>query len=211
MGVVYKAHDPHIDRMVAIKVLRPDRVTNEALVKRFLNEAKAIGRFSHPNIVTVYDVGRDQGTVFIAEEFLEGTPLDEFLKENKLDTEKIVEFGIQVADALAFCAPERDHPPRHQAFQYHLHPRGANKDHRFRHRAYRGRQRPAADPGRGNSGHSVLHVAGAVARKGHRWPQRPLFPRRHALRAGREEKAVHRKEPSLHFHCDHPKSPGPSP
>ena len=103
MGVVYKAHDPHIDRMVALKVLRPDRVTSEALVKRFLNEAKAIGRFSHPNIVTVYDVGRDHGTVFIAEEFLEGTPLDEFLKENRLETEKIVEFGIQVADALDFA------------------------------------------------------------------------------------------------------------
>ena len=57
MGVVYEAHDPHIDRSVALKVLRPDRVTSEAFVERFLKEAKAIGRFSHPNIVTVYDVG----------------------------------------------------------------------------------------------------------------------------------------------------------
>ena len=59
MGVVYQAHDPEIDRMVALKVLRRDRVTSEDLVKRFLKEAKAIGRLSHPNIVTVYDVGHD--------------------------------------------------------------------------------------------------------------------------------------------------------
>jgi serine/threonine-protein kinase len=70
MGVVYQAHDPQIDRMVALKVLREDRVTSEDLVQRFLKEAKAIGRLSHPNIVTVYDVGHDHGTIYIAIEFL---------------------------------------------------------------------------------------------------------------------------------------------
>ena len=69
MGVVYEAHDPHIDRSVALKVLRPDRVTSEAFVERFLKEAKAIGRLSHPNIVTVYDVGQDHDTIYIAMEF----------------------------------------------------------------------------------------------------------------------------------------------
>jgi serine/threonine protein kinase len=57
MGVVYQAHDPQIDRMVALKVLRPDRVVSQDFVLRFLREAKAIGRISHANIVTVYDVG----------------------------------------------------------------------------------------------------------------------------------------------------------
>ena len=65
-GVVYKAHDPHIDRIVALKVLRHDRVTSENFVQRFLREAKVIGRLSHPNIVTVYDVGRDHDTIYIA-------------------------------------------------------------------------------------------------------------------------------------------------
>jgi len=60
MGVVYQALDPQIDRLVALKVLRHDRLTSEAFIHRFLKEAKAIGRLSHPNIVTVYDMGRDQ-------------------------------------------------------------------------------------------------------------------------------------------------------
>ena len=51
MGVVYQAHDPQIDRTVALKVLRQDRHTSEAFVRRFIKEAKAIGRLSHPNIV----------------------------------------------------------------------------------------------------------------------------------------------------------------
>ena len=57
MGVVYQAHDPQIDRSVALKVLRVDRVVNEEFVLRFFKEAKFIGRLSHPNIVTVYDGG----------------------------------------------------------------------------------------------------------------------------------------------------------
>lgn len=52
MGVVYEARDPRIDRVVALKVLRPDRVSTDTFVKRFLKEAKVIGRLSHPHIVT---------------------------------------------------------------------------------------------------------------------------------------------------------------
>ena len=80
MGVVYQAHDPQIERRVALKVLRPERVTSEDFAQRFLKEARAIGRLSHPHIVTVYDVGHDQGTVYIAMEFLDGRPLDEILR-----------------------------------------------------------------------------------------------------------------------------------
>jgi serine/threonine-protein kinase len=72
MGIVYQAHDPEIGRTIAVKVLREDRMTTEAFVQRFLKEARAIGRLSHPNIVTVYDIGQDRGTVYIAMEFLEG-------------------------------------------------------------------------------------------------------------------------------------------
>jgi len=66
MGVVYQAHDPQIDRSVALKVLRPDRVTSETFRHRFLKEARAVGRLSHPNIVVVYDIGEDHGTVYIS-------------------------------------------------------------------------------------------------------------------------------------------------
>ena len=103
MGVVYRAHDPQIDRLVALKVLRHDRVTSEAFVQRFLKEAKAIGRLSHPNLVTVYDVGQDHGSIYIAMEFLEGTPLNEVIQERRLALGEIVDLGVQMAEALDYA------------------------------------------------------------------------------------------------------------
>lgn len=103
MGVVYQAHDPEIDRRVALKVLRPDRVTSEDFLQRFLKEAKAIGRLSHPNIVTVYDVGRDHDTVYIAMEFLDGRPLDEIFKATPPVYKDIIHIGTQVARALDYA------------------------------------------------------------------------------------------------------------
>ncbi|MBN1931797.1 MAG: serine/threonine protein kinase [Desulfobacterales bacterium] len=103
MGVVYKAHDPQIDRLVALKVLRPDRVTSEDFVQRFLKEARAIGRLSHPNIVTVFDVGRDHGTIYIAMEFLRGKPLNEIIRERQSSLEEITDIVSQVAQALNYA------------------------------------------------------------------------------------------------------------
>ena len=103
MGVVYQAHDPQIDRMVALKVLRPDRVVSQDFVLRFLREAKAIGRISHPNIVTVYDVGQDHGTIYIAMEYLEGRPLNEVIKGKTLPMDEAVGMCVQVADALGYA------------------------------------------------------------------------------------------------------------
>lgn len=103
MGVVYQAHDPQIDRLVALKVLRPDLVRSEEFVQRFLKEAKAIGRLSHPNIVTVYDVGRDHGTIYIAMEFVEGDRLDEVMQGKEFTEKETVEFGIQVAKTLDYA------------------------------------------------------------------------------------------------------------
>ncbi len=103
MGVVYKAHDPQIDRMIALKVLREDRVTSDDFVRRFLKEAMAVGRLSHPGIVTVYDVGQDQGSIYIAMEFLQGRPLDELMAARKFSVEEIVDIGIQTARALHYA------------------------------------------------------------------------------------------------------------
>ncbi len=103
MGMVYQAHDPQIDRMVALKVLREDRLTTEDYVQRFLKEATAIGRLSHPGIVTVYDVGQDHGTIYIAMEFLEGQPLDEVSKTGSLTMQDIVTIGVQVSQALQYA------------------------------------------------------------------------------------------------------------
>ena len=103
MGVIYKAHDPQIDRVIALKVLRHDRVTSEEFVKRFYKEAKAIGRLSHSAIVTIYDVGQDKGTIYIAMEFLEGSSLDGVIRERRLSPEEIVDIGAQVTEALDYA------------------------------------------------------------------------------------------------------------
>jgi serine/threonine protein kinase len=103
MGIVYSAHDPQIDRLVAVKVLRQDKVTSEDFVQRFLQEAKAIGRLSHPNIVTVYDAGQDHNTIFIAMELLKGKPLSEFSPNSGLRLQEIVNIGVQVAEALDYA------------------------------------------------------------------------------------------------------------
>ena len=88
MGVVYEAHDPNLDLTVALKVLRQDRLVSEAFVKRFLSEAKALGRLDHPNIVRVYNVDEHEGTVYIAMEFIEGEPLNEIVKRGTADADE---------------------------------------------------------------------------------------------------------------------------
>jgi serine/threonine-protein kinase len=82
MGVVYKAFDPGIERVVALKTIRKEMFSEseqQELIGRFKNEAQAAGRLSHPNIVTVYDYGEDADSAYIAMEFVEGTGLDTLL------------------------------------------------------------------------------------------------------------------------------------
>lgn len=82
MGTVYKAFDPHIARTVALKTIRKELFGDShhaELVSRFKNEAQAAGRLMHPNIVAVYDYGEDEGSAYIAMEFVEGTPLNTVL------------------------------------------------------------------------------------------------------------------------------------
>jgi serine/threonine-protein kinase len=103
VGEVYLAHDPHIDRKVALKVLHKEHLASKKIIKRFIKEAKAIGRLSHPSIVSVYDVGKDHGTIYIAMEYLEGRPLNEVFQSEKLDIASTVDIGRQVAAALDYA------------------------------------------------------------------------------------------------------------
>lgn len=103
MGVVYRARDPEIDRPVALKVLRHDRVGDKDMVRRFFREAKAAGRLSHPNIVVVYDVGQDHGTVFIAMELVQGDGLEKLIKAGPVDPERALDLCIQAALALDYA------------------------------------------------------------------------------------------------------------
>jgi serine/threonine protein kinase len=82
MGVVYKAFDPHIERIVALKTIRKELFSDSQqheLISRFKNEAQAAGRLNHPNIVAVYDYGEDSDSAYIAMEFVEGTPLSSLM------------------------------------------------------------------------------------------------------------------------------------
>ncbi len=105
MGVVYKALDPLIDRIVAVKTIRFDMYAQpeqrEEAQKRFLREAKSAGQLSHPYIATIYEVGEDQGQAYIAMEYIEGRSLEEWLAEKRRFTvEEAIRFIIEVAEAL---------------------------------------------------------------------------------------------------------------
>ncbi len=106
MGVVYKARDPLIDRVVAIKTvaLGLSDAETEAFERRFFREAKSAGRLNHPNVVTIYDVGKSGDVAYIAMEFLDGRSLREILDSGVvLATDTIVDVVAQVAEGLAFA------------------------------------------------------------------------------------------------------------
>ena len=84
MGVVYKAYDPELDRHVALKLLKPSAsVERDELVGRLQREARAMAKLSHPNVVTVHDVGKHEGTLYLAMELVQGGTLDAYLKQGK--------------------------------------------------------------------------------------------------------------------------------
>ncbi len=103
MGIVYQAHDPRLDRRVALKVLKADLIASETFVQRFLKEARAAARLTHPNIVSIYDADEDQGTIYIAMELLAGESLDKLIRKRKFSEEEIVLFGIQMARILDYA------------------------------------------------------------------------------------------------------------
>ena len=106
MGIVYKAKDPLIDRIVAIKTISLNLATDEKEENeaRFYQEAKAAGRLSHPNIVTVYDVGKSGDVAYIAMEFLEGRELRDILNDgDRLPVDQVLDIVVQVALGLAYA------------------------------------------------------------------------------------------------------------
>lgn len=106
MGVVYKAMDPLIDREVALKTINLSlaQEEREEFEGRFYQEAKAAGRLSHPNIVTIFDVGRSGDIAYIAMEYLHGRELRDLLNDNKmLPVEQVIDITSQVALGLAYA------------------------------------------------------------------------------------------------------------
>lgn len=105
MGTVYKALDPLIERTVAIKTVALARLQEEGteFEARFLREAQSAGRLSHPNIVTIYDVGETDDFAYIAMEYLRGTTLRDIMNSGAMPLDLVMTTALQIAEALAYA------------------------------------------------------------------------------------------------------------
>jgi serine/threonine protein kinase/protein involved in temperature-dependent protein secretion len=100
MGEVYLAFDPRLDRKVALKLLLAGATRDEAHVRRFIQEAKAVSALNHPNIITIHEIGEADGRRYIATEFIEGQTLRQSIKQGALPLSAARDIAAQVASAL---------------------------------------------------------------------------------------------------------------
>ena len=102
MGVVYKAMDPSIERVVAVKTMSADLDTDPELRARFFREARSAGQLSHKNIVTIYDLGEEAGKAYMAMDFLDGEDIKQIItRDARIPIESKLEYMIEVLEGLA--------------------------------------------------------------------------------------------------------------
>src|SRR5574339_1095975 len=101
MGTVYKAFDNKLQRVVALKLLPAEYVSQQDRRRRFFQEARAASALNHPHILTIYEVGEDEGRPYIAMEYVEGETLRDKIKTNGLQLKDAIDIAIQIAAGLA--------------------------------------------------------------------------------------------------------------
>src|SRR4249919_3982582 len=101
MGVVYRARDTHLGRIVALKVLPPDKVSDPDRKQRFVQEAKAASALNHPGIVTVHDIRSHDNVDFIVMEYVEGRTLERMIPSTGLRVTQALRYAVAIVDALA--------------------------------------------------------------------------------------------------------------
>ncbi|HEX4349163.1 MAG TPA: serine/threonine-protein kinase, partial [Verrucomicrobiae bacterium] len=106
MGAVYKARQPGLDRMVALKILPPQTANGPGFVERFNREARALARLNHPNIVAVYEFGTANGLPYFIMEFVDGLNLRELERAGKLTAREALQIVPQICEALQFAHDE---------------------------------------------------------------------------------------------------------
>ena len=206
MGVVYKARDTRLGRLVAIKVLPSEANTNPDGKRRFVREAKAASALNHPNIITIYGIDHAADVDFIAMEYVTGTPLNQLIPTAGLRLATALRYAVQVADALAAAHAagivHRDLKPSNVmvtddrsgqgARLRHCKADGPDAGRRLGRREHRDGAVIVPHRGGHRSGHDRLHVAGAGRRPGGRCALGHLQLRFRAVRDAQRPQGVRR-------------------
>ena len=187
---MYEAVDPMIGRRVAIKTVSLHVVADEETRARFFREAQAAGQLSHPNLITIHDIGDADGTPFIVMEFLEGLDLSREIRQKRLSYRREDPAHDRGVSGPRIRARPRHRPPRHQARQHLPHHDRTHEDSRFRVGA---RRDFGAHPDRKDPRNAELHGARADPRRGRRSPGRHLCDGRGVLRVAQRTKGLRRR------------------